>query len=183
MFLGGLEVLVVLIFLVGGLIAGLIMWSTSGGGGSTEMSCGTCGYPVKGLTQLNCPECGVDLREAGIQQPGSPGKRRTGMILTIACGGLLLLACGTSVLMLVSDGSSSAPMPAVQAPSATSTAGGGVITTGPNGLTTITNPDGSQFIENADGSTTLVQPDGTRKTFDQQGNEIQEPTPPDPQTP
>lgn len=29
-------------------------------------SCGNCGYPAKGISTLNCPECGADLREVGI---------------------------------------------------------------------------------------------------------------------
>lgn len=92
--------------LVGGLIAGLIMWSTSGSGTATkEMACGSCGYAVKGLTQLNCPECGVDLREAGIRQTSSPGKRQAGMILTFACGGLLLVGCGMSSFLFIGKSS------------------------------------------------------------------------------
>lgn len=32
----------------------------------TEPRCGNCGYIVRGITTLTCPECGGDLREAGI---------------------------------------------------------------------------------------------------------------------
>jgi len=35
----------------------------------TEPSCGSCGYPTRGLGSLDCPECGADLREAGIVTP------------------------------------------------------------------------------------------------------------------
>lgn len=31
-----------------------------------EASCGQCGYLVRGISGLTCPECGADLREAGI---------------------------------------------------------------------------------------------------------------------
>ncbi len=33
---------------------------------SGEPRCGQCGYIVRGLSELNCPECGADLREVGI---------------------------------------------------------------------------------------------------------------------
>lgn len=39
-------------------------------------SCGACRYPVEGLTTFRCPECGVDLREAGILAPGMRPKHR-----------------------------------------------------------------------------------------------------------
>lgn len=29
-------------------------------------ACGVCHYAVEGLTSFNCPECGADLRKAGI---------------------------------------------------------------------------------------------------------------------
>ena len=31
-----------------------------------EPACGRCGYLVKGAVSFQCPECGADLREAGI---------------------------------------------------------------------------------------------------------------------
>jgi hypothetical protein len=34
--------------------------------------CGACGYSVIGLTTLTCPECGTDLRAAGILTPRTP---------------------------------------------------------------------------------------------------------------
>ena len=86
-----LLVFIVIALLLGCLIAGIVLWSTSGSGGSGEMSCGACGYAVRGLTQLNCPECGVDLREAGINKGASVGRRATGMILTIGSLSVFLL--------------------------------------------------------------------------------------------
>jgi len=38
--------------------------------------CGACRYPVEGLSTFTCPECGVDLREAGILVPGMRPKHR-----------------------------------------------------------------------------------------------------------
>ncbi|MEM9414258.1 MAG: hypothetical protein AAGA29_02115 [Planctomycetota bacterium] len=88
-------VLLLLVLVVFGLVTGLVLWLTAGktrGGG--EMACGGCGYSVRGLEQLNCPECGADLRTVGIHSGGSAGKRTAGIILTIVCGLLLLSCCG-----------------------------------------------------------------------------------------
>ncbi|MDP9173740.1 MAG: hypothetical protein M3O30_07725 [Planctomycetota bacterium] len=35
-----------------------------------EPTCGQCGYCVRGIAGLICPECGADLREVGIVPPG-----------------------------------------------------------------------------------------------------------------
>ncbi len=42
--------------------------------GPAMPACGRCGYAVKGLTALSCPECGGDLREVGITTPRSRQK-------------------------------------------------------------------------------------------------------------
>lgn len=34
------------------------------------LGCGKCGYPVRGLSELTCPECGADLTEVGIIRGG-----------------------------------------------------------------------------------------------------------------
>ncbi len=36
-------------------------------------TCARCGYGVRGLAGLNCPECGADLREVGITTPKQRG--------------------------------------------------------------------------------------------------------------
>ncbi|MBI1335737.1 MAG: hypothetical protein GC164_02110 [Phycisphaera sp.] len=77
-----------------GLIVGIVLWARSGAGNAGEgMACGKCGYNVRGLSQLNCPECGADLREAGIVKGKSKGRRGLGIALTIVCGLMLLLTC------------------------------------------------------------------------------------------
>jgi hypothetical protein len=38
----------------------------------SEPICGKCGYCVRGITSLTCPECGSDLREVGIITPNTP---------------------------------------------------------------------------------------------------------------
>lgn len=42
--------------------------------GSGLPVCGQCGYAVRGLGGLVCPECGADLREVGIVTPGRSGR-------------------------------------------------------------------------------------------------------------
>ena len=171
----GLVFLVIALLVVVGLIVGIVLWATSKGGGSSEMSCGGCGYVVRGLSQLNCPECGADLREVGIGRGASAGKRTTGIVLTVCCGSLLLLGCGSSALMVLGLRKVSAPstpiMQTMPAPSANSAS----VTQNQNGSTTITNPDGSTITTHPDGSTTSVQADGTTTTYDVNGVEIQTP--------
>lgn len=36
---------------------------------ATMPACGGCGYPARGITSFECPECGADLREVGIKRP------------------------------------------------------------------------------------------------------------------
>lgn len=87
--------LLLLLLVLVGFIVGIVLWATGGrsrGGG--EMACGGCGYSVRGLEQLNCPECGADLRAVGIAGGGPGGKRLTGILLTSICGFLLLSCCG-----------------------------------------------------------------------------------------
>lgn len=40
---------------------------------ASEPVCGACGYPVRGLPNFACPECGGDLREVGITGPRLAG--------------------------------------------------------------------------------------------------------------
>jgi len=108
--------LLVLLALAVGLIYGIILWITSGKGGTKgEMSCGGCGYAVRGLESLNCPECGADLRMVGITRGQGAGKRGLGIALTLGCGALLMLGCFMS-MMWVSVGSSSPASAPAQAP-------------------------------------------------------------------
>ena len=61
--------------------------------------CGTCGYPVQGLTEWKCPECGADLQAVGTTQPGKgPPRVQLHMLSLLLAvpgaafvGGLLLL--------------------------------------------------------------------------------------------
>ena len=93
--------LLIALLVFGGLIVGIVLWTTSKGGSSSDMTCGKCGYGVRGLSQLSCPECGADLREVGIGRGGKPGQRTTGIVLTCICGAMVLLGCGLFTLALV----------------------------------------------------------------------------------
>jgi lipid-A-disaccharide synthase-like uncharacterized protein len=39
--------------------------------------CGQCGYVVRGISSLTCPECGSDLREVGVLAPTRRAQRAT----------------------------------------------------------------------------------------------------------
>ncbi len=59
----------------------------------TIPSCGRCGYPARGISTLQCPECGADLREVGI----TTGKERAsaaGCMLPVAFSIAILLIAG-----------------------------------------------------------------------------------------
>lgn len=107
--------LLILLLVLGGLVVGVVLILTGGRKGSAgEMACGRCGYAVRGLEQLACPECGVDLREAGIARGGSSGKRTLGIVLVSLCGFLLLSCCGLMAIGFLAAGASvrSAPVQA-----------------------------------------------------------------------
>ncbi|MBX2851078.1 MAG: hypothetical protein KTR15_04950 [Phycisphaeraceae bacterium] len=110
--------------IVMGLFVGAYLWATGRRPQSSgDMACGSCGYPVRGLNALNCPECGADLREAGIHRPHDGVLHGIGIALTVCCGGILILGCLGSALFLVRDSSSSmqstpvtSPNPSLQQP-------------------------------------------------------------------
>ena len=65
----------------------LRLWADDKAVLASEPTCGNCGYCVRGIAGLICPECGSDLREVGIISPGrrryiGPAKRM--LIWTIA---------------------------------------------------------------------------------------------------
>jgi hypothetical protein len=68
-----LLVLLPVFFMVGAVV-GLFLFRRGGFrnvDGGTDPLCGQCGYCVRGLETMICPECGGDLREVGIITPGS----------------------------------------------------------------------------------------------------------------
>ncbi|WP_432798014.1 hypothetical protein [Poriferisphaera sp. WC338] len=76
----------VLLFAVGAvmILVGLLKKKEVGADG--EGKCGRCGYIVKGLKEMRCPECGSDFAEVGIVK--GEKKRRRGLIVT---GGVLVV--------------------------------------------------------------------------------------------
>jgi len=75
-----LILLVALVVMAAGIacvIAGVILYNKSTG--STGI-CGKCGYSVNQLQSMTCPECGADLREAGIRTT-SGGKGALALIV------------------------------------------------------------------------------------------------------
>lgn len=115
--LGGIVIIGVVILVVAGLIAGITLWITGGQSkGSGEMSCGACGYPVRGLQALNCPECGADLRIVGINRAKGSAATGVGIALTAVCA-LLILGCLGSLFLWMDTSSVSAPAVPSQIPS------------------------------------------------------------------
>jgi len=50
---------------------------------SRGMVCGRCAYPVGGLPSLTCPECGADLRAAGIVPSHTRGRIARPVVLCV----------------------------------------------------------------------------------------------------
>jgi len=107
----GIIIIAIGVLVLVGFGVGLTLWITGGGGNkSGEMACGGCGYLVRGLEQLNCPECGADLRSVGIGTGASGGRKLTGILLTVICGIILLSCSGLIGLGMFASGRSSRQM-------------------------------------------------------------------------
>lgn len=78
------------------IVIGLVKMSRPGGPSGV---CGACGYSVEGLLAMTCPECGVDLRRAGIRQPGSGGGK--GFLLSGVAMVVLVLVCGVGLVFML----------------------------------------------------------------------------------
>jgi len=63
---GGAEISVLGLLIVAAFLLFLIVMLIRRKPPTTEPSCARCGYPVRGLTDLQCPECGADFRTTGI---------------------------------------------------------------------------------------------------------------------
>jgi hypothetical protein len=95
--------LLVLLLVVGSFVAlvviSLLMRRNPAPGSDQPGKCGACGYQVRGIGSLNCPECGADLREVGITT------RETGgslwllpvvilmilLVMIVVCGGMFFV--------------------------------------------------------------------------------------------
>ena len=113
-------IILLLALLVGGgiVVAGVMFLIVKKGkGGKSMMSCGACGYPVKGSATMSCAECGADLREVGIDKP----KGNRGMVIAAVVGvavvGLFGLVCagwiftGNSPSAVTTTTGTAAPQP------------------------------------------------------------------------
>lgn len=47
-------------------------------------TCGRCGYGTRGISSLECPECGADLRVVGIRKPGEGKSLLAGCLMPLA---------------------------------------------------------------------------------------------------
>lgn len=73
-----------LILSVTGVVVALVVVLIKGTRPVTVPECAKCGYCVKGLPTQICPECGSDLRQVGILEPGMrrpSGTRRLAILL------------------------------------------------------------------------------------------------------
>lgn len=66
-----IGLIIVLIPAAGGLIGICFLFRHAMKRKTRAAGCAMCGYPVKGLTGFECPECGADLREKGITSKSS----------------------------------------------------------------------------------------------------------------
>jgi hypothetical protein len=73
--LGLLFLIIPLAYLLASLVGLSYLWYRvfKGRSGGDLPTCAKCGYAVRGLVGLNCPECGADLREVGIVTPKQRG--------------------------------------------------------------------------------------------------------------
>ena len=67
----------------------------------TQPACGNCGYFVRGITTFTCPECGEDLREAGIVTPSTHAKGWSSDPVLRAALWTLLLPIPATILTVV----------------------------------------------------------------------------------
>ena len=111
-----------ILLVIGGLIWGIMMWRTGSkpreGAG---MGCGRCGYGVTGLTSMQCPECGADLRVVGIDK-GNAQRRKLGILMSVISGGLLVLISLYFVMFFLTAAITSSRATTIPAPSSTGTA-------------------------------------------------------------
>ena len=62
----------------------------------TDPVCGRCGYNVRGLPTMTCPECGSDLRDVGIRTTQKPAtaSTTTRLVFQLALLGVAVAAVG-----------------------------------------------------------------------------------------
>ena len=94
------SLLLLTVLVLAAIIAVVIRSSLKGGGAIDQPSCGNCGYPTRGISELKCPECGADLRVVGILQPGEGRAALAGCVMPLLATILIfLLAVGGFTFM------------------------------------------------------------------------------------
>jgi len=113
--MGFLELIVILVIvlIIGGVIFGIV-YGAGGSKGGGDMSCGGCGYAVRGLEGLNCPECGADLRQVGINRGQNTSKRGFMVVMTVVGVAYAFIVFGFLMFNVKSQSSQPAAMPAIQ---------------------------------------------------------------------
>ena len=109
-----LLLLVAFVVLLVGVVISIVVLLIRRGRGTTDGgTCGGCGYMVRGLSTLRCPECGADLREVGINKPAKRSSKAL-TILIILLGVLLFLSCTCTGMMFwgIRGTAVSTPVPA-----------------------------------------------------------------------
>lgn len=92
--------LILTLFILFGTVAGLVLLyfnsrrAAIARGGAGEPACGKCGYPARGISTFECPECGADLREVGIVTPGQGAVVGSGCVLPAAFSIVVLVFSG-----------------------------------------------------------------------------------------
>jgi len=83
-----------------------------------EPVCAVCRYPVAGLTEPGCPECGTDLRRTGIITRGMELRRRGSLVSAILAWGVLwvlVAAIGSTLFgFIIADLFNAGPMGGMQ---------------------------------------------------------------------
>lgn len=97
--------------------SGIVLWkSNKRTDPMSHMGCGDCGYSVQGLEGWQCPECGADLRQAGIWPKRTPTARLTGILLFCSGGSLLVGLLLIALLTVQTRHPYSPPGPAAPPP-------------------------------------------------------------------
>jgi hypothetical protein len=68
--LAAIEIVTLPLIILAVAVVVWLIWRPRRAGLVQAPTCGRCGYCVRGLPTFTCPECGADLREAGIVGPG-----------------------------------------------------------------------------------------------------------------
>lgn len=113
-----IVLLIVLVLFVAAPIAGFLLWRRRGGSEGDSLVCGACGYPVRGMTALNCPECGADLREAGIVKPTRSSGGSVVMVIVLTIFSLMILMGLLSFVTFKATSSSGTSVTTSPAPAA-----------------------------------------------------------------